>query len=157
MNTLKYIIRGIGDLPDYGPHPGTPLMVILPIIGAIAGLDNGLKGAIFGFSIFFLSFSPFYLMGAYARGKQSPDKATLKSNRKMSDPSTGIPRTNMPRWRITKYSSALLVHEGEICNEIYCASHDEAECLVDVLNELTCRAEKAESEIERLKDALESL
>ena len=59
-----------------------------------------------------------------------------------------------PRWRITKYSSALLVNEGEICNEIYCASHDEADCLVDVLNELTCRAEKAEAEVERLRDLL---
>lgn len=59
--------------------------------------------------------------------------------------------TNTPRWKLTRFESALLVHDGEICNEIYCASQDEAECLVDLLNELTKRAEKAEAEVERLK------
>ena len=62
--------------------------------------------------------------------------------------------TDTPRWKLTEFPSALLEHDGETCNEIYCASHDEAECLVDLLNNLTCRAEKAEAEVERLRKLL---
>ena len=70
---------------------------------------------------------------------------------------TDTPRTDAAIWRLTTFSSALREHDGEICNEIYCASRDEAECLVDLLNELTKRAEEAEAEVERLKKVIESL
>lgn len=59
--------------------------------------------------------------------------------------------TDTPRWTVTQFNSALLEHDGETCNEIFCISRDEAECLVDLLNEWTERAEKAEAEVERLK------
>jgi tRNA C32,U32 (ribose-2'-O)-methylase TrmJ len=61
-----------------------------------------------------------------------------------------------PRWTVTQFDSALLEHDGETCNEIDCASRDEAECLVDLLNNLTKRAEEAEAEVERLRTALQS-
>jgi len=48
---------------------------------------------------------------------------------------TDTPRTDALIWRLTTFNSALLEHDGETCNEIHCASHDEAECLVDLLNE----------------------
>ena len=59
-----------------------------------------------------------------------------------------------PRWKLTEFASALLEHDGETCNEIFCTSRDEAECLVDLLNEWTERAEKAEAEVERLRGQL---
>jgi len=60
--------------------------------------------------------------------------------------------TDTPRWTVTQFNSALLEHDGETCNEIFCTSKDEAECLVDLLNELTERAERAEAEVEMLKE-----
>ena len=53
--------------------------------------------------------------------------------------------TDTPRWTVTQFNSALLEHDGETCNEIFCISKDEAECLVDLLNELTERAERLRS------------
>jgi hypothetical protein len=64
--------------------------------------------------------------------------------------------TDTPRWKLTEFASALLEHDGETCNEIYCASHDEAECLVDLLNKLTKRAEEAEAAVEKLREALDT-
>jgi hypothetical protein len=74
---------------------------------------------------------------------------------------TDTPRTDAAIWRLTTFSSALLEHDGETCNEIYCVSQDEAECLVDLLNkkelELAISLEnqcKAQAEVERLKAQL---
>ena len=64
--------------------------------------------------------------------------------------------TDTPRWTVTQFNSALLEHDGETCNEIFCISRDEAECLVDLLNEWTERAEKAQADVERLRAALQS-
>ena len=63
--------------------------------------------------------------------------------------------TDTPRWTVTKFNSALLEHDGETCNEIFCISRDEAECLVDLLNELTERAEKAEADVEGLRNGMQ--
>jgi len=74
---------------------------------------------------------------------------------------TDTPRTDAAIWRLTTFSSALLEHDGETCNEIYCVSQDEAECLVDLLNkkelELAISLEnqvKAQAEIKEIRNAL---
>lgn len=60
---------------------------------------------------------------------------------------TDTPRTDAA-WKVTTFSSALLEHDGEVCNEIHCASPDEAECLVELLNEMTAAHQKLEAEVE---------
>jgi hypothetical protein len=58
--------------------------------------------------------------------------------------------TPTPTWKVCKeFNSALLEDEkeGERLNEIHCASSDEAECLVDLLN-------KKEREVARLMEEL---
>jgi uncharacterized protein YfdQ (DUF2303 family) len=59
---------------------------------------------------------------------------------------TDTPRTDASFWKTTVFNSALLEHDGETCNEIFCISRDEAECLVDLLNkkEQALAASKAE-------------
>ena len=67
---------------------------------------------------------------------------------------TDTPRTDAIIWRLTKFNSALLEHDGETCNEIHCASHDEAECLVDLLNEKEQELAESQAEVERLEEQL---
>jgi len=71
---------------------------------------------------------------------------------------TDTPRTDAaPIWKVCPtFNSALLEDEkeGERLNEILCATCDEAECLVELLNELTKRAEKAEAEAVKLRQEL---
>jgi hypothetical protein len=69
----------------------------------------------------------------------------------MNPDTTPTPRTDTAIWRLTKFDSALLEHEGETLNEIRCASHDEAECLVDLLNEKERELAASEDEVERLQ------
>jgi hypothetical protein len=70
----------------------------------------------------------------------------------MNTDTTPTPRTDAAIWRLTKFDSALLEHEGETLNEIHCASHDEAECLVDLLNEKERELAASEAEVERLHE-----
>jgi hypothetical protein len=37
MNVLRYIIRGCGDLPHVGRHPGTEMVLGFIAMGALAG------------------------------------------------------------------------------------------------------------------------
>jgi len=81
---------------------------------------------------------------------------------------TDTPHTDASIWKLTKFDSALLEHDGETLNEIHCASHDEAECLVDLLNgkseelaasnsaldQMTENAVKLKAEVERLRRTL---
>jgi hypothetical protein len=39
MKMLRLIRMGLGDLPGYGPHPGTPLMVLFSLMPFIAAPD----------------------------------------------------------------------------------------------------------------------
>jgi hypothetical protein len=64
---------------------------------------------------------------------------------------TDTPRTEAAIWRITKFDSAILEHDGETLNEIHCSSHDEAECLVDLLNNKERELSASNAEVERLK------
>lgn len=62
MSTLKRIWKGLFWSEKYGSHPGTFILIWLLALGLIAGGWIGL-------SIFFVSFVPLYLAGAYERGK----------------------------------------------------------------------------------------
>jgi hypothetical protein len=64
---------------------------------------------------------------------------------------TDTPRTEVAIWRITKFDSAILEYDGETLNEIHCASYDEAECLVDLLNKKEEALAASKAEVERLK------
>lgn len=68
---LLCILLGLQDLPRYGDHPGTPIIVWLLVIGALAGGWIGalLMGAVFG---------PIYLIGAYDRGNDHLKDQQLK-------------------------------------------------------------------------------
>lgn len=74
-------------------------------------------------------------------------------------PRTDTPRTDTPRtnachelWKLTPFASALLEHDGETCNEIFCADADEAECLVDLLNSQERTIKKLASRIDRINN-----
>jgi len=68
---------------------------------------------------------------------------------------TDTPRTDASIWKLTKFDSALLEHDGETLNEIHCASHDEAECLVDLLNRKSEELAVSQAEVERLKNGFQ--
>jgi len=70
---------------------------------------------------------------------------------------TDTPRTDAAIWRLTKFDSAILEYDGETLNEIHCASYDEAECLVDLLNNKERELAALQSEVERLRDAFSHL
>ena len=73
MKTLKHIWRGCGYLPDYGDHPGTPVLFLLIVLGVLVGASNGFYGAVMGAGVMALIFGPVYLIGAYQRSKDSKD------------------------------------------------------------------------------------
>lgn len=59
---VNQIVRGLRTHPEYGPHPGTPFLMILILLGAMAGQW---KGALAMAGVF----GPMYLYGAYERGR----------------------------------------------------------------------------------------
>lgn len=71
MKILKHIIRGCGDLPHLGPHPGTPIIFIFIILGALAGRGGGHLGMLGGALVMTVVFVPMYLIGAYQRSVES--------------------------------------------------------------------------------------
>ena len=64
---------------------------------------------------------------------------------------TDTPHTDAV-WKLTPFASALLEHDGETCNEIFCADADEAECLVDLLNSQERTIKKLASRIDRINN-----
>ena len=66
---IRRIARGLRESPEYGPHPGTPVMVGMIILGMAAGIDRGVWGATAGGCAMALIFGPLYLYGAWERGK----------------------------------------------------------------------------------------
>jgi hypothetical protein len=61
---LRQTMRGCGALPYLGDHPGTFILLMVSILGALAG---GWIGAV----VMLVVFGPFYLMGAYERAQYS--------------------------------------------------------------------------------------
>lgn len=65
----RCIITGCGNLPGYGPHPGTAYLVALVLLGGIAGLQRGWEAGPIGAGVMLAVFGPMYLYGAFERGK----------------------------------------------------------------------------------------
>jgi hypothetical protein len=66
---FKYIWLGLKDLPEYGNHPGTPVLFLITFTSFLAGTEiNLFHGLEYGIVSFCLMFIP-YLIGAYGRGK----------------------------------------------------------------------------------------
>lgn len=59
--SLRRIIRGLRWSERYGSHPGTPTMIVILALGAIAG---GFRGV----ALMAIVFVPLYLYGAWERG-----------------------------------------------------------------------------------------
>lgn len=78
MNAVRQIIRGCGYLPHVGEHPGTGMIVLFVIMGAVAGLHAGWRGALGGALLMGAVFGPMYLYGAWDRANIS-DRITAKS------------------------------------------------------------------------------
>lgn len=66
MKTLRRIMAGLGNLPDLGPHPGTPLMVIMTAVAVVCGLPDWRIIAISELAVW-LPFGTLFLIGAYDR------------------------------------------------------------------------------------------
>lgn len=73
MNPFRCIgmaVRGCGNLPHVGPHPGTATVIVLIVVGAITGSrQGGWKGALVGALAMAIWAVPMYLFGGYDRFK----------------------------------------------------------------------------------------
>jgi len=69
MKTLKHIIRGCGNVPGYGDHPGTGFLCMFLILFVVAGIPE-ITRMIFGFIAWLVFIVPLYLLGAYSRSKE---------------------------------------------------------------------------------------
>lgn len=63
-------VRGCGELPGYGGHPGSAFLGFLVVVGAFAGAQRGSwLGAALGAGAMIAVFGPMYLRGAYERAR----------------------------------------------------------------------------------------
>jgi len=68
LKTVHRIIKGCGNLPDMGDHPGTGFLFIFILMGGIAGVDRGgWKGFVGGCVFIAVFMVPIYLIGAHDR------------------------------------------------------------------------------------------
>jgi hypothetical protein len=67
VRTLKRTIRGCGDLPHCGSHPGTGFLFAFIILAAIAVSDKGWKASASGAVLMASFIAPVYLVGAHDR------------------------------------------------------------------------------------------
>lgn len=69
---IRQIIRGCGNLPHVGEHPGTWFVLLFAILGSAAGFGDGSwRGALGGAAIMTAFVLPFYLIGAWSRAEES--------------------------------------------------------------------------------------
>lgn len=68
---IRQMIRGCGELPYVGEHPGTGVLFIMLLMGILAGAKDGWWGALGGFLIMAFFMVPMYLVGAYDRAQMS--------------------------------------------------------------------------------------
>lgn len=74
---IRQCIRGTRDLPGVGSNPGTMWVIVWPLGGALAGIEHGFMGAVWGVLVFLALFGPLYLYGAYERAELS-DRITRR-------------------------------------------------------------------------------
>lgn len=67
---IRHVYRGAGYLEGYGHHPGTSMLLIITLMGGLAGADKGgLNGFLGGCAIAFIFTLPLYIGGCVARSK----------------------------------------------------------------------------------------
>jgi hypothetical protein len=71
MKIIQQTIRGCGTLPHVGDHPGTMMLFVFVLIGALAGSKSSWTGMIGGSIFMLVIFAPIYLFGAYDRANLS--------------------------------------------------------------------------------------
>lgn len=84
MTVLSRIIRGCGNLPYVGPHPGLPLLALLTAVAAVAGIEKGIVAVLVSAASMFVMIGGFCLIGSYHRAKLSDQIECRRTN-----PSTG--------------------------------------------------------------------
>lgn len=78
------MLRGMGNLPHVGSHPGTGFMILLLGMGMTAGLQSGgWKAAVFIGLAVPLSIFPIYAWGAYDRARISDTHIRRKKIRSL--------------------------------------------------------------------------
>lgn len=70
FKVIRQCVRGCTDLPHVGPHPGAAVLVVVILLGGIAGL-KGRLGFLAGAAIMSAVYVPIYLYGAYRRAQLS--------------------------------------------------------------------------------------
>lgn len=110
---FRQMIRGCGNLPHVGQHPGTGFVFALVFLGVIAGMEHGLwRGSLVGAAIVAVFVLPCYLAGAYARALESDRiSASESSQRKpicldddrMRSLSVKTPERDADFWDIAKH------------------------------------------------------
>lgn len=82
MEILRKIRRGAGYLPGYGEHPGTPLLIMMVLMGILAGAGRGsIRAALGGGAVMLVVFGPLWCMGCVGRAnaydrRQERDRAS---------------------------------------------------------------------------------
>ncbi len=68
---LRLTLMGLGNLPDYGPHPGTPVMVLLTLMAFVAGYGVGpwWRG-LMCVAVLWCTLGVIFLAGAYQRADE---------------------------------------------------------------------------------------
>lgn len=68
--SIKRLVRGCMYSEEYGHHPGTEYLIILIILGFVAGVfRSGLFAGLFGAFVMLVIIGIPYLIGAWDRGK----------------------------------------------------------------------------------------
>lgn len=70
-NFIIQTIRGCGNLPYVGEHPGTMFLAMFIGLGCLTGANHGLFRAMIGGLIMAAFMVPIYLLGAYDRANES--------------------------------------------------------------------------------------
>lgn len=71
MKVIQQIIRGCGNLPHVGEHPGTLTLIFFVFLGCMAGAGKDEWGFAIGGAIMAAFMVPIYLFGAYERAEES--------------------------------------------------------------------------------------
>lgn len=80
---LPHCIRGCGPLPHVGPHPGNVVMLVLMVLGAVAGRRGGAWGMLGGAAFMLVCMLPLYLIGAHDRSKISEKEGQAAAARRL--------------------------------------------------------------------------
>lgn len=74
-NALEHVIRGCGNVPGYGDHPGAVTLIMLVLMGFAAGASRSWERAFIGAAVMLAVFGPMYLYGAYDRSRSADRSA----------------------------------------------------------------------------------